>query len=365
MVINQPVGFQGTIRNIGAGSSLVSSYSRLRIDLGRNGSWDITLTPDQVSAILAGTAPGPAGSETEVWSWTPVAGQEGNHYFEICADTSNTAVNNNRVAESNELNNCTLPQPFSIALASAWLRTRNGDVGSRSAINFSYPNPNNCPGTPTHCNSSYVIQASSISESYFKSAKGWLVRNSPQLGKFDNYQRLNRQFGDGNPCLLTGANTLPSNKGEFLRRGNLDYTTDGTVSCTTTAVKDARLVFVEGDLTISRNVTNGLPLVFIVRGNITIRPTVTRVDAILLSDRSISDTPGATNQLRVFGSVIGVLTDTVGDGILLYRNVGNDCSIGVCNQNDPSEEIIFQPKYLYLLAEYLGVFVSTYREVNP
>lgn len=365
MVINQPIGFQGTIRNTGPASTVVSSYSRLRIDLGRDGSWDITLSPDQVSAVLAGTSPGPAGSEPEVWGWTPISGQEGNHYFEICADTSNNAANNNLVTESNEANNCTAPQPFSVSSASAWLRTRDGNVGSKSSIGFNYPNPNNCPANPGQCNASYVIQAATINEAVFKSAKNWLVRNSPSIGKFNDYQKLYREFSGGNPCLLTGANTLPSNKGKFVRNGNLDYTTDAAIGCFSTASKDARVIFVNGDLTISKNINSGLPLVFIVSGNIVIRPTVTEVNAVLIANRSVGDTPAASSQLKVKGSVVGVLSDISGDGVLLYRDLGNNCALAVCNQNDPAEELTFQPKYLYLLTEYLGVFVSTYREVNP
>lgn len=89
----QSLGFRGTVRNTGSAST-VASESRLRIDVGNNGSWDVTVSPNQSTGVLA-----PSGSEIETWNnaWTATAGT---HRFEICADTTGV------VTESNEGNNC-------------------------------------------------------------------------------------------------------------------------------------------------------------------------------------------------------------------------------------------------------------------
>lgn len=78
---------QGNV--IGAGSS----YTRLKIDIGNDGSWDIIAKDSIVDSLSAG------GSEKElfkyVWAATP-----GTHKYEICADATSY------IAESNETNNC-------------------------------------------------------------------------------------------------------------------------------------------------------------------------------------------------------------------------------------------------------------------
>lgn len=78
---------QGNV--IGAGSS----YTRLKIDIGNDNSWDIMAKDSIVDSLSAGK------SEKElfkyVWAATP-----GTHKYEICADATSY------IAESNETNNC-------------------------------------------------------------------------------------------------------------------------------------------------------------------------------------------------------------------------------------------------------------------
>lgn len=74
------MNFQGTVKNQGGPAG--ASQTRLRIDVGNNGSWDVT-PPNNATGALAKGA-----TETETWSnvWTAVLGT---HAFEICADATN------------------------------------------------------------------------------------------------------------------------------------------------------------------------------------------------------------------------------------------------------------------------------------
>lgn len=96
--------FRGTVRNTGSISS-VASQTRLRIDIGNNGTYDVTVSPNQSTGSLA-----PGLNETETWtnSWPA---QAGTHRFEICADVTNT--NPSEVSESD---NCRITN-FNVAPA--------------------------------------------------------------------------------------------------------------------------------------------------------------------------------------------------------------------------------------------------------
>lgn len=84
--------FRGTVRNAGGVAIADSTITRLRIDVGNNGSWDIAT--DATTGQLF-----PNKAEEEIWAdiWTATLGV---HKFEICADINNTAN------ERSESNNC-------------------------------------------------------------------------------------------------------------------------------------------------------------------------------------------------------------------------------------------------------------------
>lgn len=84
--------FMGTVRNAGSVAVADSSVTRLRIDIGNNGSWDVIVNTSTGSLF-------PNEMEEEIWpnAWIATLGT---HKFEICADVNNT------VSEGNEKNNC-------------------------------------------------------------------------------------------------------------------------------------------------------------------------------------------------------------------------------------------------------------------
>ena len=83
----------GVIQSLNSGINVMFS-TRLRIDIGNNGTWDITPTNKSTGVFSSAGA-------TEIETWTNVwTAQKGTHKFEVCTDV------NNGVGEVNEANNC-------------------------------------------------------------------------------------------------------------------------------------------------------------------------------------------------------------------------------------------------------------------
>ncbi len=117
------LGFTGRVTNPGTAAA-GASQARLRIDLSNDGSWDITVNPNQSTAALAINA-----NETETWNnaWIAISGT---HKFEICADILGS------VSESDEADNCINSAPFTI---------NPNPPGPGPTYNSKDPNP---PGVP-------------------------------------------------------------------------------------------------------------------------------------------------------------------------------------------------------------------------
>src|SRR3989344_4548604 len=85
------INFSGVIKNTGTANAGVST-SRLRFDIGNNGSYEYTWT-NSTGALDTGA------QETEIWADIPVS-TTGTHGYEICADSASA------VTESSESDNC-------------------------------------------------------------------------------------------------------------------------------------------------------------------------------------------------------------------------------------------------------------------
>lgn len=88
----QSIGFFTNVKNLGTVSAAASS-TRVRLDVGNNGTWDVLPANMGVAALAA------ASTQSVSWpnAWTAVAGT---HLLEFCADDGNA------VLENNEANNC-------------------------------------------------------------------------------------------------------------------------------------------------------------------------------------------------------------------------------------------------------------------
>lgn len=148
--------------------------------------------------------------------------------------------------------------------------------------------------------------------------------------------------------------SLPGNlSGEtlYLANGNLDVNSSpgggGSV-----------IFFVNGNLNINSIYTNGSPTsgtVFVVKGDINIKDTVDRIDAVLISQGTIY-TAGAgcattnvpANQLLVNGSLISLNS---ANPIKFCRKLTDNTL--------PAEKIHYEPKYLVILKD---IFSDTYQK---
>lgn len=121
--------------------------------------------------------------------------------------------------------------------------------------------------------------------------------------------------------------------------------------------------FIEGSLDIRGNVqaadtTKGL--VLIVKGDINIDPTVTRIDAVLISTgrvytagaNCIKNSATSTNQLVINGSLI-----SFDPGSIVFCRSLNDNTL-------PAEKIIQQPKYLIILRNLLSDTQQKWSEIQ-
>ena len=138
------------------------------------------------------------------------------------------------------------------------------------------------------------------------------------------------------------------------------------------------MYFINGNLTHNANIiddTNDATITFIVSGNVTIAPSVTRLDGVHIfggsfRDGSIYDpeTGGVDDPLIINGSLIGLATQspvstkgTFSQGT--FSGLQRNLSFGAAgNDNLPAERIAYQPKYLFLLREILGASNFTWSE---
>ncbi len=127
-----------------------------------------------------------------------------------------------------------------------------------------------------------------------------------------------------------------------------------------------RIIFVDGNLTISQNYTYGdgsTGTVFVVKGNINIDPIVTQVDGILISGGTIytagagcttSDPQQFNQQLVINGSLISLNENKP---IQFCRNLQGN------NATQPAELINHQVKYLVILKDLFSETFQKWSEI--
>ena len=118
--------------------------------------------------------------------------------------------------------------------------------------------------------------------------------------------------------------------------------------------------FVDGNLFIKTDITFGSPtegVVFVVKGDIIIEPSVTRVDAVLMSQGTIYTAGGgcATSSVNVGSNALLINGNLISldatKPIKLCRSLSNNTS--------PAERVVAQPKYLVILRD---IFSETYQK---
>jgi hypothetical protein len=196
------------------------------------------------------------------------------------------------------------------------------------------------------------------------STEDWQVKNDSLSAKsyLDFYQKLKDKITEtlnaGDSAL---RNILP----------HLNGSSDPTIALVTTDLvidtaggynHGVAIVLVEGNLTIEKDVTvsdNPQPsaLMFIVKGNITIDPSVNRLDGVYFAEKDFhTGTTGAGNDGRLVGN--GMWFVSPNGTFYLDRNLG-----GLNNAVTPAEVVHFEPKYLLLLMNLLGEPKYSWQEI--
>ncbi|MDD5147691.1 MAG: hypothetical protein PHV63_04055 [Candidatus Daviesbacteria bacterium] len=121
------------------------------------------------------------------------------------------------------------------------------------------------------------------------------------------------------------------------------------------------VIFIDGNLSINTNLTHtssNAGLVLAAKGDVTINPSVTRIDAVIISSGKIytagsgcnHGSPVTASQLIINGSLISLDSN---------KNIEFCRTLGSNNTTTPTEQIIQQPKYLVILR---NLFSQTYQK---
>ncbi len=146
--------------------------------------------------------------------------------------------------------------------------------------------------------------------------------------------------------------------------GKVYLSAPGDITTGTLSYAGVNVVFIEGSLTINQNITNTNldawkeGLVFVVKNDIIIGPTVTNIDAFLVSDGLIYTAGTACTKSSTTASPLII------NGSLISFNEIDADPIKFCRKSNipinppPAEVINHQPKYLVILK---GIFAETTR----
>lgn len=138
-----------------------------------------------------------------------------------------------------------------------------------------------------------------------------------------------------------------------------DLTIEGPITPVGSGGKTG-VVFVEGNLNINTNITYREGLVFIVKGNVNIDPTVATINAIIIADGTIY-TAGA-NCLNSSVSTTSALTINGSLVSLTESSPAKFCRT-LADNTDPAEVINHQVKYLVILRNLMSDTFQRWSEI--
>jgi len=204
---------------------------------------------------------------------------------------------------------------------------------------------------------SYTVVADGVINN-FSSVKNWLVPSYINSGGIntgyfgaDIFCQLWNQFGAGNNNVNVqdqSGGSIPGPRGVYASPSK------AAIDCSSTSPDfnwsggsipnptEPVVLFINGNLNINSNLNlGGKKVAFIVRGNISVDPSVHQADGYFVTNGTFTSgtcTSGISCQLTVFGGV------TAFGGL----NLGRD--VGTANSTEPGEIIKFDPSYLYYFA---------------
>uniref|UniRef100_A0A7C4TS89 CBM-cenC domain-containing protein n=1 Tax=candidate division WWE3 bacterium TaxID=2053526 RepID=A0A7C4TS89_UNCKA len=218
-----------------------------------------------------------------------------------------------------------------------WVKVRGeGVVGANGNIDMlSEADGDNTDG---------LIQVGGYSIDFFTSSKDWYLREQP----IENLYDYDRYFNTvkGTKTAFTG--NLPTTSGIFTYNGNYNIT-NSTLPNNYDDDIFSQVIFINGDLTVSKDVTlnSRSAALFIVKGDAKIDKDINTIHMGILAD---GDIYSAYDMIE--GDTASTLTLKGlfhGDQIFSQRTLQ-----GTNNDNSPSEDFTYEPKYLVKLKSLFG-----------
>lgn len=185
----------------------------------------------------------------------------------------------------------------------------------------------------------------------------------------------------------TGLPTSISAGHLYYISGNGTTTIDSSVNTNFRQGSGAALIIIDGNLSITSNLTYGenpdgssnpnSGLVFIVGGNIWIDPNVEKINGVFISTGEICTNytaglgtpcrsnypPSPDKKLTVKGSFISLTAESAAarPSLNLIRNLKGD---GATSNSEPAETITLDPKYFVLLKDIFSTTLQYTNEIN-
>lgn len=187
--------------------------------------------------------------------------------------------------------------------------------------------------------------------------------------KFTKNIQLNGNFNV--PSIMVG-NGKPD---IFLVTGNLTKLTGEGFGNNSHIKQSPAVIFVEEDFIIDSNISYGGGFVFIVKGNVIIHPDVSLIKAVIISSGKIYTAGNnctnvqTANPLVIEGSLISIYKDQPQADFCALNPTSSGCpSIKFCrtlaNNNNPAEQINWQPKYLVILKDLFASTLEKWSEIE-
>lgn len=186
---------------------------------------------------------------------------------------------------------------------------------------------------------------------------------SYQLRLYANDQETNDALIATSKVIYSGSVPAPSPTSPLIP-GKIynvsgDLILDGNIT-----VNETGIILVDGNLSINTNLTHdnkNAGLVFVVKGDIIIAPSLTRIDAVMISSGTIY-TAGAGCEINSVASTESLIIN----GSLI--SLDSQKPIRFCrtmlDNNQPAEKINQQPKYLVILRDLYSDTLEKWSEIQ-
>ena len=227
-----------------------------------------------------------------------------------------------------------------------WIKSRGG-ANVRSNYNI------DMISEPVGDNTDGLIEAGGSSIDFFTSTKDWKVTGSLPIEEF-NYQRL---------WDLTDTKTqvtyLTNESGIFFVNGNFEIKNTTFPAKSYGSTTHDQIIFVNGDLKISVNISTGntSTALFIVKGKVDIAKAVDTVKVAIFADGTFN---------TAYDLIEGQTTKTLNLNGVYSADVFNFQRTLQGTDNDlfPSENFVYEPKFLINLKQFFGGYSVIWKKVE-